>query len=205
MNRRHAGITLIEIIVSLAVSSIVMMAAYSFFNVSVRSWDFSSSRMDASQSSTFIIDTLEKLLKENYFNCQEWYVAEKYDSVEIMNQLAPSKKKPRTSFAFRDGINLSFNAEDQIDDNSRHFGFYTDAVSREVRLADNRFPKPSVLGQNIVEMTFTYYDKNFTTIEVPTSSIAWYTSREICWVGMKVKSVVGQESSESNRLISLWR
>ncbi|MDD2715109.1 MAG: prepilin-type N-terminal cleavage/methylation domain-containing protein [Candidatus Wallbacteria bacterium] len=208
---RLRGITLIEIVISLAVSSIVLMAAYSFFNVSVQSWDFSSSRMDAAQSSTYIIDTLEKLLKENYFNCMEWYVGtEKYDIETIKTQLALPRKW-RSAFAFRNGIALPFDAEDQIDEHSKYYGLYNDLISHEVRLWNSRFENGnrvetnSLLGQNVSEMTLTFFDKNFTTKEVPSLSVTWYTSREICWVGIKVKSVVGKESSESSRMISLWR
>ncbi|MDD5091497.1 MAG: prepilin-type N-terminal cleavage/methylation domain-containing protein, partial [Candidatus Wallbacteria bacterium] len=119
-----SGITLIEIMVTVVISSLVIAAAYTFFNASIKSWDYSSSRLDATQNTIFVFETLERLLKENPLNVKRWHFANssKFPGLDYVRTTLNDEFRPGIPFA--DAIFLSFLGPDEVDSHSSYFGFF---------------------------------------------------------------------------------
>lgn len=210
MNKKNA-ITLIEIVVSMAVTSIIILAAYSFFNASIKSWDYSSSSMNAAENSIFIIDFLEKTIKDKSFQVDKWFVGGMNTNVaQVETKIAENGP---WSIVFKDGIFLPFKSEDEMPEHADYYGIYRNNSSNEVILYKNTYKKitgsrmkeTTVLGRNITDIEFYFFDTNWDTLEVWDGNTHIYGSNEVKSFNIKVLSTVGMETSSSSKTVTLWR
>jgi len=207
------AITLIEIVVSMAISSIVILAAYSFFNASIRSWDYSSSSMDASENSTFVIDFLEKIIKQNNLQLNKWYIKSiNTDISQVETKIADFAAGP-WGILFKDGFFFPVKSIDEIPEHADYYGIYRKNSSNEVILYKNSFDiikgertvETTVLGRNVTELDFDYFDNEWNTIEVWDGLSHNLGSMEVKSLNISVISTVGFEKSQPQKTITIWR
>lgn len=171
------AITLIEIIVALAISSVIILAAYNLFNVSLVTWDFGTSNMALSEGAITIMDKFSELLKFNRLSLKEWHFKDKYVKLpDDIGDPATSFFLPSgdpIAFGFKNAVFIPFYDKSEIKENSYIYGIYFENVSREVFIYKNHVNENEIrdyeiikLSENIDTFEVYYYDINWNTVEI---------------------------------------
>ena len=207
------AITLIEIIVALAISSIVIMAAYSFFNVSMVTWDYGTSRMNSTQNTLSVADKMEDFLKKYNLSLNKWYFSSKdLNWSTVASIIASYSSYGPIAIAFENALFLPFESEDEIQEHSKVIGFYFNTGSNEVYLYENFYNNETgnrnsnslLLSSEIMNFKIVYFDENWDTIEIE-GTPKYLESDEVKAVEFFIDSQVGDTDNFLRRTFILRR